>query len=79
MLRKPGQYSEASFLYLALSAVAQYIQTIAGTLDTCSHLAKAEISTVMAQLIDRVTEALAENLEPKQPTPNGRTNANGEI
>jgi adenosylmethionine-8-amino-7-oxononanoate aminotransferase len=68
MLRKQEQYSEHSSLYLVLNAGAQYIQMIAGTLDTCSTYRKAEISAAMAQLIDLVTEATAENSEPKLQT-----------
>lgn len=66
MPRKPEQFSEASSLYLVLSAAAQYIQTIAGTLDTCSPLAKAEIYKRTAQLIGAVTEAQVESLELKR-------------
>lgn len=62
MSEKPEQYSEHNSHYLALSAVAQYIQTIAGTWDTCSLYQKAVALRTMAQHIDAVTEVLAESL-----------------
>lgn len=79
MSEKPEQYYEHSSHYLALSAAAQFIQMTAGTLDTYSPLAKAEILAIMGQLIDRVIEAQAESSELKRPTQSERTNDNGEI
>ena len=68
MSRKPEQYSEPSSPYLALNAVALYIQTIAGTWDTCSHSQKVEMLEAMAHLTASVTEVLAENLERSKQT-----------
>ena len=67
MSRKLEQYSEPSSPYLALNAVAQFIQTIAGTWDTCSHSQKAEILEATARVTASVTEVLAENLERSKP------------
>ena len=68
MSEKQEQSYAPSSPYLALSAVAQYIQTIAGTWDTCSHSQKAEILEAMAHLTASVTEVLAENLERSKQT-----------
>ena len=63
MSEKQEQSSEASSLSLVLSAAAQYIQTTAGTLDTCSHYQKVEILTATVRLIELVTEATVGNWE----------------
>lgn len=68
MYAKPEQYSEPSSPYLALNAVAQFIQTIAGTWDTCSHSQKAEILATTARATEAVIEVLAENLERSKQT-----------
>lgn len=67
MSEKPEQYLEASSPCLALNAVAQYIQAIAGMWDTCSHSQKAEILASMAQATEAVIVVLAENWERNKP------------
>ena len=61
MLRKPEQYSEASYHSLVLNAALQSIQTTAGTWDTYSLYQKAAILAAMEQLTELVTEVTAEN------------------
>lgn len=68
MPRKQGQYSEASFRYLASNAASLFTQIANGTSGTYSPYLKAEISELMEQLIDLVTEATAENSEQKLQT-----------
>lgn len=68
MSRKPEQYSEHNYPYLALNAVAQFTQTIAGTWDTCSHFQKVEMLEAMARVTASVTEVLVENLARSKQT-----------
>lgn len=63
MSEKQEQSLEASSLSLVLNAAAQYIQTTAGTLDTCSHYQKVEILAATVRLIELVTEATVGNWE----------------
>ena len=77
MSRKPEAYSDHNSLSLVLNAAAQYIQTIAGTLDTCSTYRKAEISTATVQLIDLVTAAMVENSEQNLQTKRKNNSDNG--
>lgn len=76
MSRKPEQYSEHNYPYLALNAVAQYIQTIAGTWDTCSHSQKAEILAATERVTAAVTEVLVENLERQRQTTSNYNESN---
>ena len=68
MLRKPEQYLGHSSHYLALNAVAQFIQTTAGMWDTCSTSQKVAMLETMARATEAVTEVLAADLARSKQT-----------
>ena len=68
MSRKLEQSYALNYLYPVLSAVAQSIQTTAGTWDTCSVSQKAEILEAMAQLTENVIEVMAASLALSKQT-----------
>lgn len=79
MSRKPEALSAPNSLYLALSAAAQCIQTIAGTWDTCSPSQKAEMLELTEQVTASVTALLVANLAQSKLISDETKLDNGEL